>query len=163
MKANYSWLDRPWIKSHVDDHLFFGLYKSKLKSKLAGLLISVFYYFCFVWIVMSEGNIIPINTFFESFHIGVIIAISFIVLFSNYYRAAIYWCAAKITLTIISFIFILYGFIHLFIDLERAAFLIIFGLIWLPSLEFSKFIKDHQKILTGLRLILNLIMIEIAY
>lgn len=153
-EGSYSFLEGKWIREQVEGHLLFGLYSRQKKIFWISFLYLL--YFC-VFLVINQSSI-KINGILlliknYGYHLISLALIVYFAYVSNFSQTVIFWLATKITLTFMSFILFLLGFVNMLRGYSNWLVWMIIGLVWFPSFEFFPTISRHQKKLDIFRLI----------
>ena len=122
---NYQMLDTPWMRKHVEGHLIIGLLWSRSKPFwIIGLFVC---YLCIRGVAMHTSLDQITKYLLNIQHLFVFACLVYLGYFLNYYRSALYWCAVKVSLLFIGFIFVFGGIVNNLRGIDNSLYLSLLG------------------------------------
>jgi hypothetical protein len=153
--------ETPWLRYHVEGHLFFGPLAKNFP--FGWILFAIFTVYYIGAIVTTEKSLLLI--FVANLDILFFILVSmYLLILPKYVQAAIGWCVTKFVGGLIAFIFLIAGGLVGFIRGQPdAIYITLIAIVCFPSIEFIPKLTKQQKYITLSRLFISIPIVFLWY
>ena len=146
--------ETPWLRNHVEGHLFFGPLAKGFP--LGWILIALFTAYYIRAFVTAERSLL-LNFIANLDKLFFIIVAIYLLKQPTYIQAAIGWCVAKFAGGLIAFGSLIAGGLVGFLRGQPdAAHITLLAIIWFPCIEFIPKFTEQQKYITIGRILISI-------